>query len=207
MKRALGFASVLLLVWSGTAQAQEEESEFARPGAYLGIGGVYAIETFQDDLDDDLEGPLLPDVRTSVDNSGGFGLRIGYRIGAYSAVELHFEYVDSFDTKFDVDGVGTFDVEIEVWTLTGNGKLFLSTGRFQPFVSMGLGYIDIDAKNESAGLTAKGWEDLVLRLAGGMDAYATRHLAVTLEVAYVITDADIDDLNYVSLGGGLTFRF
>src|SRR5690349_20389128 len=49
------------------------EVDYARSGPYIGIGGVFALELFDDNKD--------------VDNSNGFHVRAGYRIIPNLAVE------------------------------------------------------------------------------------------------------------------------
>src|SRR6185369_12836895 len=60
-----------------------EEVDYARVGPYLGIGGVYAIELFDDS-------------GARVDNTGGFHVRGGYRFHPNFAVEALYEWYSEF---------------------------------------------------------------------------------------------------------------
>ena len=45
------------------------------------------------------------------------------------------------------------------------------------------------------------------RVGGGLDFYLTRNIALSAEVAYVIPTGRLADLNYLTFGGQLMFRF
>jgi hypothetical protein len=77
---------------------------YSRPGFYLGVGGLYAIEDFDNTLGLEFE------------NGPGFNFRLGYRMHPNIAVEAMGERVDAFDLK------GFSGVEINTWVGTLNGK-------------------------------------------------------------------------------------
>ena len=49
--------------------------------------------------------------------------------------------------------------------------------------------------------------DLAVRFGCGLDFVVTRHIVATIGVDYVMPFLDLEDLDYVSYGGGLQYRF
>jgi hypothetical protein len=46
-----------------------------------------------------------------------------------------------------------------------------------------------------------------MRFGGGIDLYATKHVVVSAEVDYVLPFGDLENLDYLSFGLGLQYRF
>ena len=50
--------------------------------------------------------------------------------------------------------------------------------------------------------------DFVIRSGAGLDVYLTRNIAISLDATYVFAVSNaLDDLDYVSFGLGLLYRF
>jgi hypothetical protein len=122
---------------------------------------------------------------------------------------VHFEWLDGFDVKAD-----DLDVTIDVWALTLDGKLYPLAGleqklpalarRFQPFATVGFGYLEVDVPS---GVDSDDW-DFVARFGGGLDVYVTRNIAISVDATYVLpVTEDLEDLDYLSVGWGVLFRF
>lgn len=183
------------------AMVIEEEPDYARVGPYIGVGGNFAFNNF-DGLDSDATSspggvPIVP--RDSIDNSGGFHVRGGYRVHPNVAVELRYERYTRFETD---PGPG----HLSGWALSGNVKGFFTTGRVQPYAVFGMGYLDmnspgVDQADEIAG------DDFAMRFGLGMDANITENIAMGPEVAYVLPVGDASDLDLITLGLGLQYKF
>jgi hypothetical protein len=170
---------------SNPARAQDD---YYRVGCYLGLAGTVAIPaSLEDDVDDSL----------------GLHARAGCR-GAWAGGELHFEWLEGFDTNV----AGSDDVD--AWALTLDGKLYPLAAiesrlpplakRFQPFATVGFGYLDF-------GGFVDDW-DFAGRFGGGLDVYLTRNIALSIDTTYVLpVSNDQDNLDYVSVGWGLLYRF
>ncbi|MCA9473209.1 MAG: porin family protein [Nitrospira sp.] len=169
------------------AQGNEEHSEFARNGFYIGGGGMYALEEFND------TGVL------SFKDSEGFNFRLGYRFHPHFAIEAEGERVIGFDLK-------QATLDIETWTATLNAKVFALTGRIQPFGLVGIGAMTATADSSllRSNITETG---IAARFGGGADFYLTPNWLINAEITYVAPGGDVDDLDYVALGGGIQFRF
>ena len=194
--QSIFIALISSLAFLSPAFAQDP-SIYNRSGVYGGIGGLYAIEDF------DNTGTL------KFENAPGFNFRLGYRFHPNIAVEAMGERVDAFDLDLPGSGFsGSGKGEINTWTGTLNGKFFALTERFQPYGLLGIGAMQAEGKASGPGGSAEVDEtDLAFRYGAGMDSYITENWVFNLEMSYVRPTGDVDDLNYYSLGGGIQYRF
>jgi opacity protein-like surface antigen len=221
--RGLALASILIGVLPGPALAAGPDDEgFGHTGFYLGVGGAAGLELFEDALEDiaNDEG-----VNLSVDQSWAINARAGYRLASWVALELMYEYLDSF--QIDVDSVdvggppipvGTTLADYSTHTGTLNLKLIVPTWRIQPYLLLGAGgqYFDLEASPLVQG-TELDFGDSGWAFAGrpglGIDLYLTKHILLNAEASGVLSTSspdtvpDIGDLFYLSVGGGLQYRF
>jgi opacity protein-like surface antigen len=213
-----GVASAALvgIVCSGVALTAEDEidpEDFARRGWMLGVAGSYAIETFQDDAESNLERVLGVPTKLSVDNSFGFRGLGGYRCHRRFSAEFEIEWLDGFESDFSSVGFGEVgEYKFETIVYTTNVKGYLLTGRFQPFLLVGAGLTTLDARltkdNVGLGLSRSQNENsFTMRFGGGIDLYATKNVVVSLQADYVRPFGNLDDLDFVSIGWGVQYRF
>jgi opacity protein-like surface antigen len=174
-------ASALLVFAASSAFAQD----YARKGFSAGASVSAAFEDFDDG---------------SFDDTGAVSVFAGYRFLGNFAVEARLEKTGDFDGD-----VGFSDVEVDIWTLTANGQLFLATDRFQPYLIGGLGIgeatVDVDPGGDDDET------DLLLRLGVGLDSYLTPNFAIGAEVAYNLGNDDLDDFDYWTLSALFRYRF
>jgi hypothetical protein len=202
-----------LLLSSGSFAQDEEDDDggggdYGREGGYVGLGGTYLFESFDtDDIEDDIEDGLaaagFPGVNASVDVDDTWGLnaRLGGRFGSWFAMELVGDWFDEADVDVDLSGAGPgVSADVEAWAVTYNLKGYLLTGRVQPYVLAGGGYLDIDADEVDAG-------DFTWRLGGGYDFYTTENIVLNLEAAYYVPTGDVRDFDFITVGLGLLYRF
>lgn len=175
----------LVVALSSPAWGQEatDSDRFDRSGPYASVLGVGAIETF------DNTGPF------DFSNGGGFNVRVGYRVLPHFAGEMQFEYVTGFSDQ---------GIDIDIWNLMWNAKAFLLTERWQPYALFGMGVAEAEA---SGGGNSIDEDDFAIRVGGGLDFYATGNVVLTVESAWIKPTDDIDDVNYVTIGGGIQYRF
>jgi opacity protein-like surface antigen len=172
-KLAFVFAAALAFAAHG-ASAQD----FARPGPYLTLNGVTAIETID------------RDGRT--DAGIGVSGRIGYRVSPLLAVEAQSDWSGDF-----VDG----PLDLTSTTLTANAKVYLAQQRLQPYLLAGIGaqIADTNVSQSDTAFTA--------RVGGGLDYYLSDRVGLTAEAAYVIPTHELHGFDYVSVGWGVFYRF
>ncbi|WP_447969573.1 outer membrane beta-barrel protein [Nitrospira sp. M1] len=193
MKKVMMLFGLCVIGFSASIAFAEESSDFARKGFYIGAGGIYAIEKFN------RTGPL------SFDDVAGFNLRAGYRLHPHIAIEAQGERTTGF-------GVKQFKGDIETWTATLNSKFFALTGRVQPYGLLGVGAMNATTDGflvfaDSNGRPSRNETDVVFRYGGGVDFYLTENWVIDIEGAYVDPRGDINFINYISVGGGLQYRF
>jgi len=185
---ALAVVSTCFLI---ATPAISDDEDFMRAGPYLGIAVIGASHT---EIEDTSRG-------VDADESVGFSLLGGYRIGPAFAVEAQFEMLPDVNVKAaGFAGLSDF----EKWTATGNFKAFLYPGRIQPYVLMGLGAMKVKFDQPRGGnLTG-----FAYRFGGGVDFYVTKNVVAFAGVDYVLPAADkLKDLDHVSFGGGVQYRF
>jgi opacity protein-like surface antigen len=162
-------------------------------------------------------------------DSDVFGVtgRGGYRCHPYVSAELQFERLSNFDGGITETTVNTwpsaaddvprnFDFELESLVFTTNAKAYLLTGRYQPFLLAGVGFMRVEAKTQDKtggtipkfaphGRTLK--TNLAFRLGGGVDFYLSEHVVASAEASYLMPTSALDGLDYYSIGVGLQYRF
>jgi opacity protein-like surface antigen len=197
-----------------TAEDEVDKTDFARRGWMVGVAGSSAIETFQDDAESDFQNVLGSEVNLSVDNSFGFNGRVGYRCHRRFSAEVQTEWLSGFDadlTQPNVDQLAK--VSYEPVVVTANVKGYFLTGRYQPFLLIGAGAMTADTKLRNpvglafTGLDSESENAFAMRFGGGIDLYATENVALSLGIDYVFPFGKLDNLDYVTIGWGVQYRF
>ena len=186
-----GLGLLIVVLASVSALA---DSDFTRSGGYVGLAGVYAIDASA--------------ISAVTENSMGLAMRLGYRMTPNIAFEGQFEWIDGFDITDDPGH------RLESWSLTGNLKGLLMTGRIQPFGILGMGVLRtrfVDAGNglpvpfdTFSNVTRSGF---AMRFGAGVEFYVTRNIVVSLDGGYVLPTGSVQDLDYGSFGFGTQWRF
>lgn len=158
--------------------------------AYLGGGLAYAVPNFSGFNDNTHE----------AESTFGFDLRAGHR-WRYVAAEVDFQYHTRFDlTVDDPRNPGRRKSEtLKAFTLAPNVKVYPLSGRFQPYVLLGLGL-----QHTRTGSGLDDGEAGVARFGGGFELYFVESLAVFFEGGYglgIKSDYDI-----IPVIGGLQFH-
>ncbi len=195
------FLAISGLVASPGSNAQTEEKLLASDGAavdedhsgpYLGIGVGWGFDDF-----DKIGG-------ANIDTAFGFDAWGGYKFNKWVATELQLEYLNGFDGT-----VNTRDVESEGVTFGANLKIFplafVFIDRIQPFVMAGPGFTWIEV--DVGGLGKEDDLDFSARFGGGIDFYATNHIALQFSSSYVLNTGANKNRNYISLVAGIQYKF
>jgi opacity protein-like surface antigen len=184
----------------------------ANPPTPAGDPGAYTFNL--DDVDDD---------------AFGFSGRVGYRCHPYISTELQFDWLDDFDGALsenpsgitnegvdEPDSARKFDLELESLVFTTNMKGHLLTGRYQPFVLVGLGFMRMESKTRGAsggtipGPPPQGSDrtvNLAMRFGAGLDFYITEKVLANAEFSYLLPTGRLSGLDYYTFGIGLQYRF
>ena len=216
--RRLAALALLLALAPGVAAGDDG---FGRRGFYVGVGGAAGIDFFEDDIEDAFGGINLG---VDVDTSPAVNARAGYRIASWFALEAMYEWLDEFKVELDSIGMGGPGVAVgatlldyTTHTITLNAKLIIPTWRIQPYLLLGLGAQRFIADSDIPGLggfdlSEKGWA-FAGRPGAGVDLYITKNFLVNVEVSGVLATTGIDtipslgDFFYLSVGGGIQYRF
>ncbi len=165
------------------ARAQGED-DFAREGLYLQVSGFFALEAYRDTG------------AANFENDGGVDLRLGYRTSPNFAAEIEAEWVHEFEAS-----TGAGKIDTDTWTTGINARFFALTGQVQPFALVGINVMSVDL--DPGGRST----DWAFRFGGGLDLYATRNFALSLEATYVWGVGDVWEADYATFGGGVLYRF
>jgi hypothetical protein len=110
--------------------------------------------------------------------------------------------MDDFETS--VAGVGI--AETRTSALTADVKGDLATGRIQPFLTTGVGFLN--AKSDDPVTNFKKTDTgFAARFGGGVDFYLTEVVGLSLDTSYVVPTGEVKNLDHVSVGAGVFLRF
>jgi opacity protein-like surface antigen len=176
---AVAVVATLLAAFS----AQSQEPDYARSGAYGELAAGGALEAFDG---------------VSMDDGFAIGLTVGYRFHPYIAAEGQFEYA-----KFDDEFLGD-EFDIYLITFTTNAKVFVLTGRIQPYGLVGVGLLHREVDTGPINSDDAGF---ISRFGGGIDFWATEFASVGFATTYVLTTNSVEDTDYVSLTARAAIHF
>ena len=158
-------------------------------GLYVGVGGGYAIEDFDDG---------------NADNGGYVNARVGYRFLDFLAVEGMGEYMPHFNGES-----GQYlSADTSIWSGWLNAKVYPTarlTGFVQPYLLSGMGGMWGDTKGGfPSHVNDNGFAG---RFGAGIDFFLTEHVFLTTDAAYLLPIGDASELDQVVVGGALQYRF
>ena len=198
---------------SDSKDGDSEDPGFDRRGFVIGLNGTYAIEAFRENEEADLQDALQPFTTSlTMGNTGGLSGFVGYRCNRHFSAELQVEWLHGFEGVQSEEMQGEFaTATLEPIFTSVNGKGYLLTGRYQPYVLVGAGTLTVDTETReildptnSNSLTKT---MIAMRFGGGVDVYATKHIVVNLGVDYVLPVTGVKNLEYISINAGLRYRF
>ena len=180
-----------------TAQAQTESEtqrrlqtpNYARGGYYIALEGLYAIEN----------SPLVgdsPDDDKYI-SSGGFQFRFGNRHNRWLGTEIDVIYIHTFHSPND---------DFLAWGMTLAERLYMTRGRFQPYITAGAGFLSLRAPDRRAttGSSSSGTETgFAMTFGMGAEIYVTESFAITMLANYQLTVGGIKDHDFITAGIGI----
>jgi len=215
LSRAVLTTLVLALAAPSFAVAADDEEDWARTGPYFGVsavGGTFitAPDNYEKQFValglETLPVPPLPAMDNDLDHdaAAGFDIYLGWRLHKYVAAELEVEYLP--EVEFD-ENAGDF-VEAETLVFSGAVRGILPLGRFEPYVLGGIGFMDADVDDvRNLGVILNDGVGLAIRVGGGFDFHLHRNVALRFSTEWMLPRGDIHEMEYVSIGGGLQYRF
>lgn len=214
------------------AESESERDAFDRPGLYGSLGGSFAYNFFDQQIEDFLEDELGEEGSVDIDEAGGLAARVGYRAASWFAAEIEYEWIDRYDIEISGDlGPGGSALsgklyDIEGHTLTFNTRWIAPIWRIQPYLLLGAGYSFYDVNRGALASALEAQDDDIEiedgkqgafagRVGLGIDFHLTEHFVLQTEATALLTadsfdtpdEGAIDDLYYLSLAAGLQYRF
>jgi hypothetical protein len=175
---------------------EKHERRFSRPGFFIAGGLAWAPQMFDTRLD-------------STHGEGAYGA-IGYRFTEYFELEMRFDPVRGFDLAGQALNGNPIVGKVDGWSTTLNGRLFILTGKFQPYLAFGLGAGSLKASFSQDGDGNPAVIEEVsayFRPSAGFDFYVSETLALTFDAAIQLPSGRFSSLTYATLGGGIKLRF
>jgi hypothetical protein len=205
---------LLILLHAGTTLAQGGTNEtsdtpesgavdYARSGPYVWLGTGIGITTkAEGELTSIVSALASFPVPVEVSSSVGFNGRLGFAGEIFSS-ELQFEYLPSFEASV----LGITAAEWSMFTMTANARVQAPLGRVQPYALLGGGFTRSAMSARFSSVADTSFYGGALRAGGGLNLYLTEHVAFGGDVTYVVPFGDNDELDYVSIGLGLFYKF
>jgi len=197
---AVALVGVMLLTGASLARAQSDDNEvgedgnaYTLHGAYAGLGASWLVSGFQ--------GEFKPQ---DFGNSWGFNGRGGYRFFPWFAAEALLEYGNEYDAR----AAGSSG-QARTLSTTVAAKFILPLDRFQPYLTLGGGFLRAETENNGGFVRNIGSNDIGFagRIGAGVDFYLTPHWSVFVDNGWTMATKDTADLYYYALGFGGRYNF
>jgi Outer membrane protein beta-barrel domain len=204
MKKHLFFAVLVVVIFSSTSlyAGQDHLDHF-----YVGAGGSYAVEDFDDSPD--------------YDNSWGVNAKIGYHTHPLLDIELNFDYLNNFEYSETYKVLGTRfegEVDLEIFTcmFALKGYFPISTEKVKLSTIVGAGLMQADSKYEfsiselpdETSISGSDDEiDLCGKIGLGLDFFTTQDISLGIEGNYTFGFGDLDDIMYFNFTIGAAYHF
>ena len=242
---ALGMGALSAIACTLTQIYDPEDEDasgeaFDRRGFFVGAGGGFAGENFSDQPVKDIAEIFSnqprkdvvqlagPKTTATADDSWSINGHGGYRCHPRYSVGATLEYFGGFDTQWmGVLGTGGNDVDMFVATVDVKG--YLLTGRYQPYLLVGGGVMNVDTKvTNPNGITgtmpnpmppptnlaiygpviqSRDYLDFTFRFGGGVDLYTTDHIVLNIGASYLLPVGEVSGTDVFTVGGGIEYRF
>jgi opacity protein-like surface antigen len=194
---------VAITLASQAALAQENYPDFARNGFYIGGGLAIGKYTKFEDETEDLLAELGYVVEVDVGVPVGGDVQMGYRLHPHFAVQAHLTILPNAKIEFD----GFELLEIDALVVTGDLKVFALTGRLQPYALVGVGSMKAKISDPNGFVSSTSESDFAVRLAGGLEYYATQTVVLQAELGGILTSGDVNNTDLFTANFGVLLRF
>jgi hypothetical protein len=225
--------SAILFHAPSAAHAEEDAAPSSRPYVVRLAGSVGIPLELADSVEQSRAYRMFDEfagTHTTDEPSIGFHGALGYRfLDDHVSLSAHVEHLSNLEVTFD-DGVrgspesGRSILEGDTWSLSADLAIYPWTGRVQPFLLAGLGWLWADLEEQPVrtadatpgspdpglvklGLGIDSGDDLMARFGAGVEFYLTDYFFLHADASYVLGTGEVDDLDYISVGWGLGCRF
>jgi len=155
---------------------------------YIGVGGTYAIEDFNTNVD--------------FDNTEGLNLKTGYKFDKNISIELSYDYLPGF-TWTD----GDISAEADIETLMLAVKI-TAGDKVKPYLTGGAGLMRGDLNVSYLGQSVSVSENGMCAKTGiGIDYFIKDNISIGFESSYIWGLNDMDGVDYVTVTYGIAYHF
>ncbi len=172
------------------AEADDVVAKKETPDSYFYLGGAFVIGIDNFDATAGL---------SSSDEAYGFDFWLGYRINRWVGVEGRISQITGFNARFKDEAV-----DFQLFSFTGNAKVYPITGIFQPYAILGLGSANLKGKSPSFKRKESG---VIVVVGGGIDIYVLDRFSVMAELDYIVTVGGISGSDMIQAKAGIQFQF
>jgi outer membrane protein W len=190
----------------------DDTNPYERQGWFVNFGGSVALPTFAGEVNSDAARHTGLPVHFSPGSAFGINGGVGYRCSRYFSTEIKAERIMGFEADTSLPGMGEIaSFDLKPLTVTTDIKAYYPFGRFQPFLLAGLGMTSsaVDVTDTvGLGLPYRdGGKGVAVRTGGGVEFYATQHVVLNVGIDWVLPFGRTRELDYVSMGWGIQYRF
>jgi opacity protein-like surface antigen len=171
----------VVLVGCLVTRPAHADGEFARSGAYIGVGASRSLNLVEALLDDD---PILTNLQVS--DNWGVNARAGYRLTSWFALEAEYEWLHDFTVSLGGINLGTIGSQ----TATANLKLIGPFGRFQPYFLLGAGAVFLRVSDRFNALDVQS-PAFAGRVGLGIDVFLTQNLYLNVGAESILSPAKV----------------
>jgi hypothetical protein len=157
----------------------------AATSLYVGAGGSYAVENFDEDGDF---------INTNYDNSWGVNAKVGYHLHELLDLEFNFDYLEEFE------GDAGVDVEVMTYMFTLKGFFPIASEKVKLSVVAGGGLMYAEAGSDDE-------IDGCAKLGLGFDYFLIQNFSAGIEGNYTLGFGDLDDIQYFNFILGVAYHF
>ena len=140
---------------------------------------------------------------------------MGNRHNRWLATEIQGTWVNSYKTiEYAAPDLNHYENDFTIWGIWINERVYLTKDRIQPFLTGGLGVIQLrteyggklqpDEGGDPAATVSSTWGFSAL-LGVGVEFYWTENFITTFGVNYYFTTGAIEDHDFLTAGIGLQF--
>jgi len=178
------------------AEDEGEARKWGRPGAYVGLGGFYALQNFRGTQN--VNNLLIP--LQGMSDGNGLDARLGYRINRWASFEWFFAWATGFDRK-----VSGGSADLQTYGYGMSAKFYPTDWIVQPYAVAGFGGLTTSLGTNTGGSDVE--TGFLGRVGAGVDFYVTPNIVVEVEGTYLMSAGPTSDFRYAMLGGNLQYRF
>ena len=184
-----------------SSPAPEKKVPLRRPGWFVAVAGLYAIELNAENVSRSIAGPTA-----AVSNGAGVVGRVGYQSSEWIGAEIRSEWATGFDATLAGAKVFQYDLlttTFDVLMYWPGGPL----GRFDPYLVVGVGFTRTRFEFAVAGIPDDTDYGVGFLVGLGTQFRIDDRWSITAELGGTSPGGVDSDTAYLSLEAGIRYQF